>query len=225
LAPAWWFVPAIRLAYLTYPAVHAASRFRQGLPLLAVSATITMTAFALAQHDVLANETWYYIVLQESFNFSLGVVVAGWWLTGRRATLERIAGGPLAFAVACAAFVAGNIANWTPAFRPIASMLYGPGLVIMIVFVAKWLERQKVDRFVDACDPYDLYLVHQPFAFPIALLSKVAFQSYAVFAGWFIFVVVAWIAARILGIVQRPLTRTRSETKRFASPAGILSRR
>lgn len=203
-APAWWFVPAILLAYTTFPFLLAASRIGRGLPLLAVSAVITVAAYMLSDARVLVNESWYYIVLHESFNFSLGIVLGRLWLGEHRPVLERISSNPRAAAVAFAVFVAGNIANWSPSTRPFASMLYGPSLVLMIVFVAKLLEKRPFSRALAGIDSYDLYLVHQPFAFPIAFAAKVLFHGYAVFVGWFVFVLIATLAARVLSVVQRP---------------------
>jgi peptidoglycan/LPS O-acetylase OafA/YrhL len=209
-APAWWFVPAILLAYVLYPCIRTASRFGNGFPLLLVSAAVTVAAYVLADAGVLVNETWYYIVLQELFNFSLGVVIAQAWMGSGRTMLERAIADPRVFALAVAVFAIGNIANWTPAARPIASMLYGPSLVLIVAFVGKRLEQGALGRALVRCDSYDLYLVHQPLAFPIALFSRIAFHAYGVFVGWFVFVAVAVLAAGLLSAVQRvaiPLPR------------------
>jgi hypothetical protein len=204
-APAWWFIPAILLAYVAYPFIWTGSRFRGGIPLLAGTALLTTASYMLSNAGILVNEGWYYIVLHESFNFTLGVVIAGVWLGEGRSALEDLMSDPRAFAVAFLIFVLGNIANWTTSLRPIASMLYGPSLVLMIVFLAKRLETRRFSPALTSVDSYDLYLVHQPFAFPIALAAKVLLHGYAVFIGWFLFVAVASIAARILARVQRPL--------------------
>jgi peptidoglycan/LPS O-acetylase OafA/YrhL len=201
-APAWWFIPAILLAYAVYPFVRSASRVCNGIPLLIATALISAASFAAADAGLLTNETWYYILLQESFNFSLGVVVAGIWLGPRRGVLERALGDPRVLAIACAVFVLGNIANWSSHARPIASMLYGPSLVVVLVFLGTWLARSRHARLLTSVDAYDLYLVHQPFAFPIAIVAKTVLHSYAVFVGWFIFVAVAMAASKVLSIVQ-----------------------
>ncbi len=208
-APAWWFVPAILLAYVAYPFARAWSRIGHGIPLLVGSALLAMAAFALADAGVLVNESWYYIVLQESFNFCLGIVLANAWLGPQREALERATADPRLFALACAVFVAGNLANWTPALRPVASILYGPSLVVMVIFVAKWLEAFPLSRKLTSVDPYDLYLVHQPFAFPLALVAKFLFHDYAVFAGWFVFVGVAALAAKGLSQARQALLAPR----------------
>jgi hypothetical protein len=200
-APAWWFVPAILIGYLTYPAVRAVSRVWNGALLLAISAGITIISYRAVDTGVLFNEIWYYVVLQESFNFSLGVVLANWWLGGKQSTIDRLVGDPRTLAVAFVVFVVGNIANWTPQLRPVASMFYGPSLVVIVAFLGKQLERRPLGRALSAYDSYDLYLVHQPFAYPIALVAKLFFHAYAIFAGWFIFIAVAAGAARLLSFV------------------------
>jgi hypothetical protein len=202
-APAWWFVPAILLAYAAYPFIRTAARFAHGIPLLAGAALVTMAAYAASAALLIANETWYYIVLQELFNFCLGVVIAQVWLGSARASLARVFDDPRALAIAIVLFAAGNVANDITAFRPIASMLYGPSLALIVVFVAQRIAGWRVARTLTGLDPYDLYLVHQPFAFPVAVAAKVLFHGYAVFVGWFVFFGVAALATRALGAVQR----------------------
>jgi hypothetical protein len=203
-APAWWFVPAILLAYVAYPFARSASTYRKGVPLLIGAALLSMAAFVASDAGILVNETWYYIVLHESFNFCLGIVIGGVWLGARRPILERALADWRVVGAAFAVFVLGNIVNWSPGFRPIASMMYGPSLVVLLVFFAKLLERSRIAPAFTSVDPYDLYLVHQPFAFPIALVAGTLFHSYAVFVGWFIFVAVASAAAKVLSVAQRP---------------------
>jgi peptidoglycan/LPS O-acetylase OafA/YrhL len=198
LAPAWWFVPAILLAYAIYPFVTAAAGRAPAATLLA-AAGVTVAAYAAAGAGLLWNETWYYIVLQESFNFTLGIVVATLWLSPKRALLERCLNDPRVFAAAVLAFAIGNVANWSDAFRPVASMLYGPGLTLMLAFLGGRLARAQFAATLTRVDPYDLYLVHQPFAFPLALLAGTVLHQYAVFAGWFVFVAVSVLAANVLG--------------------------
>jgi peptidoglycan/LPS O-acetylase OafA/YrhL len=219
--PAWWFIPAILLAYLTYPLVRGASRIQHGLALLAVSAAITMLGYAGTNAGVLINESWYFIIVHESFNFSLGVVVANAWLGSGRPVLERIIASPVAFFGAFAVFVLGNLCDWTNPTRPIASMLFGPSLALMLVCIGKRLEGWRHAKKILNVDPYDLYLVHQPFAYPIALASKVLFHSYAVFFGWFIFVAVASMAAQVLTVAQRALRAASNRLRvRFNVPSG-----
>jgi peptidoglycan/LPS O-acetylase OafA/YrhL len=215
VAPAWWFVPAILVAYMIYPLLRGASRVKHGLPLLAGAAVVSCAAFEAANLGWLANETWYYIALQELFNFSLGIVLAQVWLRPGRATLERVIANPGLVAAAFVVFVLGNVANWTTAYRPFASMLYGPSLVLMIVYVSKLLERTRAARALTSLDPYDLYLVHQPFAFPIALAAKLAFHSYAVFVGWFAFLAVAAAATKVLTAAQQALFRAIDDPAAF----------
>jgi hypothetical protein len=202
-APAWWFIPAILLAYCFYPVVLSAARRAGGIPLLAVAAMVNTIAYRLSDVGVLQKDTWYFIVLQESFNFSLGVVAGLAWNSPQRIHLERILFAPAAFAIAFVLFAAGNVANWSPEARPIASFLYGPALVVMLAVISKRIERSRLVRITTKVDPYDLYLVHQPFAFPLALAGAFVFRDYTVFAGWFIFLFVAAAAALVFAAAQR----------------------
>jgi hypothetical protein len=206
-APAWWFVPAILLAYAIFPVVHAARNVARGIPLLVVAACVTILAYAASNAGILLNETWYYIVLHELFNFCLGVVVGTIWVGPGRAALERVLDDPFVAFLACGLFVLGNIVDWMPEIRPIASMLYGPSLVVVVVFLARRIAHRKLARALVSVDSYDLYLVHQPFAFPIALVAASLFHAYAVFVGWFVFLGVAVLAAKLLTAVQKPFLR------------------
>jgi hypothetical protein len=208
LAPAWWFVPAILLAYAVFPCAQAALRSRRGIFFLFGSCVLSIVSFAAADAGILSNETWYYIVLQESFDFSLGIFAAGLWLGPKRPSLERILRHPAVFGIAAIAFVAGNVANWSAQLRPIASILYGPSLVVMLVFVATYVARTRVSRAIMSVDPYDLYLVHQPFAFPIALAAGQVLHSYAVFVGWFVFAAIASLSANALTRVREFVVRS-----------------
>jgi peptidoglycan/LPS O-acetylase OafA/YrhL len=206
-APAWWFIPAILLAYVAYPFLRAAAGVVYGIPLLCGTAVVTIFAYVMSDAGVLVNETWYYIVLHELFNFTLGIVLGVAWANGARPRIERLLDDPRAFAIAAALFVLGNLANWTPAVRPIASMLYGPSLVLIVVFLSRRLEDRPGVTTLLKVDSYDLYLVHQPFAFPIALIAKQLFHGYSIFIGWFVFVAVAFVAARLLAFAQKLVLR------------------
>lgn len=218
--PAWWFVPAIALAYLTYPLVWRASRYRHGIPLLLLSGIITIGSYIATDARVFLNEAWYFIVLNESFNFSLGVAAAGAWLGAGRPAIERALESPRALIGALALFVLGNLCNWRTETRPIASMLFGPSLAFALAFLGNRLQAWNHANKLLTVDPYDLYLVHQPFAFPIALVASKIFHGYALFFGWFIFVALASAAAHVLGDVQHALsalpTRLRSRFPIFA---------
>lgn len=207
-APAWWFIPAILLAYALFPLILSASRTIGRIPVLVVSAAVTLVSYQLANGGILVDENWYYIVLQESFNFTLGVVIGQCWLDRRqRRFLERALFSRWSFAVALLVFIAGNVANWFPEGRLFASMLYGVSLLVMISVIAKQLEKSRFADLILRVDAYDLYLVHQPFAFPLALAARILLHGYAVFVGWFVFVGVAVSASLVLSAVQKRLFR------------------
>lgn len=203
-APAWWFVPAILLAYVAYTALLPAVRRFHWLPVLLVSAVVSIVSYRLADTHVLMNESCYYIVLQECFNLTLGIVIGNAWLNAAsRTRIKRVLFDRSIIVPAMLLFLAGNVANWSPATRPIASILFGPALVVTLVAIAKRLERTRVAEVAERTDAYGLYLVHQPFAFPVALVAKSVFHGYAVFLGWFAFVAVAGIATSVLNFGQR----------------------
>jgi peptidoglycan/LPS O-acetylase OafA/YrhL len=223
-APAWWFIPAILLAYVAYPFARSASRAASGVPLLIGSAVLSIATYWLAVHGYLVLESWYEIVLQESFNFCLGIVVANFWVGPHRQAFERAISGPLAFGIAFAAFVAGNVANWTTEFRPVSSILFGPALVVMLIIIAKQLEHMPHADKLSRIDPYDLYLVHQPFAFPVVLVLSHVLHGYTVSIGWIVFVLVASAASMVLTRVQQPFYAVRRSAPASVSAVRVKPR-
>jgi hypothetical protein len=73
---------------------------------------------------------------------------------------------------------------------------------LILVSIAKRVEKWPFARLAARIDPYGLYLVHQPFAFPVALAFSLALRPYAVFVGWFVFVVVASLGALFLSWLE-----------------------
>jgi peptidoglycan/LPS O-acetylase OafA/YrhL len=201
-APAWWFVPAILLAYALFPLFFAAARRMNGVAALGIAAAVTMLSYHLAGNDVLLNQSWYFIVLQQAFNFMLGILAGRAWLDSRGPLLDAFFSNHWTLLWGFSAFTLGNIWNWSPTTRPAASILYGPGLVLILVSIAKRCEKQPFVRLVARIDSYGLYLVHQPLAFPIALAFSLALRPHAVFIGWFVFVVVASLGALLLSWLQ-----------------------
>lgn len=199
-APAWWFVPAILLAYLSYPILIGFVRKNSALSLI-TAGIVSIVSYRLADTGVLYNENWYYIVLQESFNFTLGIAFGHAWTTGGRIAFERAMQRRSMFLIGVGAFLVGNVANWSPFTRPIASMLFGPGLLLILIAIAIRL-KGRTAAVARKLDSYDLYLVHQPFAYPIALGAKLIFHSYAIFFGMFGFYFATAIAAMMLSALQ-----------------------
>lgn len=208
-APAWWFVPAILVAYVIYPVLLSGVRKSAGIVLF-VAAAVTVFSYTLAERQILHDQNWYFIVLQELFNFTFGVVIGSMWLdASKRKKIEGVLFARYAFPVALSVWILGIIANWSASTRPFASMLFGPGLVWTIAPLAKRIENLTATRFALRVDAYDLYLVHEPFAFPVALVLRGVFHSYTLFLGWFVFLGIAVVAARTLAAFERRVLRPR----------------
>lgn len=217
-APAWWFVPAILVAYASYPFLIWIAR-RNEMALFFGSAALSIATYALVERNILIDESWYYIVLQESFNFSLGILAGKAWLTtSRREAIERVLRPWYAFPVGLAMFALGNVANWSSSTRPIASIFFGPGLLLMLVAISMYAQKSALAHVARKIDSYDIYLVHQPFAFPIALAGRFLFNEYAIFVGMFAFYAIAILAAMLLGNVRRRLERRTVHPTRGAVP-------
>ncbi|GAC1305544.1 MAG: hypothetical protein NVS2B3_01500 [Vulcanimicrobiaceae bacterium] len=217
-APAWWFVPAILVAYVAYPAFVALAR-RSERALLAIAAAVTIGSYALADRRVLIDESWYFIALMEAFNLALGIALArAWQMPERREAIESALASPYAFAIGLTLFVDGNLANWSPVTRPIASMLFGPGLLLLLVAISFATRRSRFASLGTTIDSYDLYLVHQPFAYPIALAARFLFHGYAVFLGMVVFYATAIGVSLGFGRVRARLERPRSAYLPVAAP-------
>lgn len=206
-SPSWWFVPAILLAYAVYPTLRFASRILLGIPLLVASAFISASSYVLSDSGVLVNQHWYFIVLNELFNFALGIVLANAWLGSHRGLIERLLLDPRVLLMATFIFVLGNLANWAEMTRPFASMLYGPSLVVMLSFAGARIQNRVRTVQLSVVDPYDLYLVHVPFGFPVALAARALFAGYGVFLGWFMFLAIAVVAAAAVSRAKQVLSR------------------
>ncbi len=201
-APAWWFVPAILLAYLLYPLLNMLTARVGSIPTLLIALSVTLCSYEFGR-GILIDECWYFIVVQECFNFTLGVVAGNLWRSGRNAEISKVLFSSWSLPLGFAMFVAGSVANWSGIFHPIASALFGPGLVIGFAYVAKRFEERRAMRAVLRVDAYDVYLVHQPFAFPIALAGKFLLHGFTVFVGGIVYVGVVIVASLGFAAAQR----------------------
>lgn len=184
-APAWWFIPPLLLAYLAFPWIYRAIDRFGALPVLGVALAVSIAGYLTTDNGLLFEYGWYFIIYHELFNFTLGIVV-GRLLRSEpgRAQFDRAITSTWWPLFGCALFVAGNIANWFPLPHPICSALFTPGFALMLAFVSVRLSRsQAVLALCRAIDPYYLYLLHQPFVLPMALIAA----SLAGVAGYFNF--------------------------------------
>ena len=202
--PAWWFIPAILLAYVTYPLVRRgqSNRARPAAP------RGIGTHHDDGLHLVRRVRIEKRIVVLHRY---AGVVQLQPGRRRRQSLAQRRTVGtrtrdqqPWSL---CRSFC--RVRAWQPlqlerrwapscehAFRAEPGTHAGVG---------GEATRDVAAREQDARDRSLRFVSRAPtFAYPIALAAKMFFGGYAVFVGWFVFLTVASIAARILTLVQRP---------------------
>ncbi len=171
LAPAWWFVPAILVAYLVFPLIWF-SLNKCGAPLtLALALCVSVLTYTAVEHQLLFEFGWYFAAFNEAFNFSLGIVLGKLYATQEGAAwIERQLRSRWVLAAAAGLAIIGNLCNLYLFTYPISSSLFTIGLTICGIWVARWLSKSSFWVWLSSVDSYVLYLVHQPFAFPIVML-------------------------------------------------------
>jgi hypothetical protein len=219
-APAWWFVPAILLGYACFPAMlRCIERFGNRASLL-LALGISAVSYRLVQDDVLLNNAWYYVVLNECFNFVLGIVVGRSLRDGgTRQHLAAFFGSARAAGIGLILFAAGNVLNWFAATYPIASPLFTSGMCLLFAWLAVRLVRHGVvARLAQSVDVYRLYLLHQPLAFPVAVLCAKLLGRFGLAAGLPIYLAIVGAVFAASELLVRRLA-TEWPRRRVASEA------
>ena len=226
-SPAWWFVPAILVAYLCFPLFVTLAEKLGTTALLSISFVITVCAYKLTASGLLVNNAWYFVVLNESFSFSLGVAAGSLWRNPeRRDRLQRSIASPRITALGIALVILGNVSNWFHGAYPFSSPLFTIGLCLLGFQVAVHLARIYRIRELASLDAYILYLLHQPLATPLAVLSVMLLHGKSVILGLPCYLAVCcgltWLVQRLAGGQRTSGPFTRSAVIR---PAGLRSER
>lgn len=198
--PAWWFVPAILIAYLCFPLFTSLMRAFGRRGFLAFAFTLTAASYGLAQHGFLADSAWYFIVTNEAFSFALGIAAASCWKdSARRTQATHLLTSPLTAITAVGLVIAGNLFNGYHALYPYSTAVFTVGLATLGIQVARVLARSDAMRRLASVDAFRLYLVHQPFVAPFAMILKPIFGAATTAAGLPIFLVFVYLLAKLLG--------------------------
>ncbi len=83
LAPAWWFIPAILLAYALFPAYMWLLQRLGSLGFLVLGGAISIISYIASLQGWLPEFSWNFIIFNECFNFFLGIVVGRYMATAR----------------------------------------------------------------------------------------------------------------------------------------------
>ena len=205
LAPAWWFVPAILLAYTMFPLYMRLLNLVRTGAFLAIGALISIATYELLLQEHIQEFGWWFIVSNECFNFFLGIVLGRYLATASgRIRIERTLHSPALIICAVIVFLAGNICNLYAITYPISSLLFTGSLTFVGACFAKWVSKSTSIRNCLRLDPYNLYLVHQPIAFPLMVASESILGPYCILIGFIAYVPTSILVTAIFsGILDR----------------------
>ena len=188
---AWWFVAAIVAAYAAFP-LYFWILTKLGSKVILISTfLVTTLSYGLGTHSILGENAWYHILLFESFNFSLGIVIGRWYHseTGRQ-RIHVILFKPITFLVGILLVIVGNGMNWFTFWYPFSSVFFTSGLILVGANLSKWILKVSFVKRLKDVDFYILYLIHQPFAYITALALSYFLKRYTPFLGMFIYLFV-----------------------------------
>jgi hypothetical protein len=201
LAPAWWFVPAILLAYALFPTYMWLLQRLGTSKFLILGAVISIVSYSASLRGWLPEFSWNFVVLNECFNFFLGIVLGRYMTTPQgRTSIEKWVRSPGLLSAALAVFIVGNICNLYRITYPVSSLLFTASLALCGAFVARIFTDRHGSSFPQV-DPYYLYLIHQPFAFPLIVVSQRLFGSIAVLVGLPLYFCTVLIVTAVFGAV------------------------
>ena len=120
---------------------------------------------------------------------------------GSRAVETWIRSPLLKLPLALAAFIAGNACNLYYNTYPISSLLFTAALAFCGASVANFITRRSLRRSAPRVDPFNLYLLHEPFAFPLIVGSQILFGSFAVAVGLPVYFLIVFLATAVFSKV------------------------
>jgi hypothetical protein len=224
LSPAWWFVPAILAAYLAFDLFSRGLQALQARSFLALTFGISVLA-ALGNHAGILpiKQGWYYILLYEPFLFALGIVCGTLYFNPEtRESFEKTLFSPTALWLGLLMVPLGSALNWLPATHLLlGSSIYTIGLCIVGAHLARKLQTLEIVKPLLRCDPYYLYLMHQPFAYPMALLSRALFGPLAAACGLVIYLPTMLISTLTVGAAERKWFSRQDTGPSRGGPGGV----
>jgi peptidoglycan/LPS O-acetylase OafA/YrhL len=211
-SPAWWFVPAILVAYLAFPFFHLVLRGLGALVAVLLALLTTLVSYALFQAGLLYLNAWYFAVLQEAFSFMLGIVIGRALLDpSQRQRIQHLLGTWTALAAGLALFCIGNIAALFHATYAASSPLYTCGLALILAMPSVRLARSRaVVRQAKRVDAFHVYLLHQPLAFPVAVLAAAVLGGNGIVLAFPIYLLLVLAVALVFGLIWRSLAAVAS---------------
>ncbi len=208
-APAWWFVPTIVVGYLVFPILLAVFRRVSVAIWLCSALIVTVASYGLSQAGVLLENAWYFIPGQELFSFAVGIALGHHLAeSGAEVRLRQRLGSASAMLLNAVLFTLGTVLAWFAPTYAFSSPLYTLGATGILGFAAVRIStRPSVVRLCQMIDPYHLYLLHQPLAFPLAAVAAAAMGAWATSAGILLFLPLCWAVAATFGWLLMQLFR------------------
>jgi len=175
-------VPAILAGYLFFPLFWSALNPFGARRLLLGAFVLSATAYTAVSFNLLIEFSWYFVIFNEAFNFCLGIVLGRLFSRNGGAELfERLLGSRRMLIAGLLLAFAGNVINLYDFGYPFSSSIFTLGLAICGAQLSRRLSNVKAAIRLSHFDSYLIYLVHQPFAFPMAVvLAKIVGQLTAV---------------------------------------------
>lgn len=171
LSPAWWFVPAILVGYLVFPLIWMAFRHYSPGLVLAVALAVSLGSYTAILHGHALEWGWYFVAFNEAFNFCLGILLGRLYTTASgKERIEAHLRSTRTLLLGIALLLAGNLCNLYQLTYPVSSSVFTLGLAICGGQLAVRLQSSPLVAKLLSIDPYILYLLHQSFAFPVAVL-------------------------------------------------------
>jgi hypothetical protein len=212
-SPAWWFIPAIIVAYLSFPLFLSITRKMSPLLLLPIAAGVSICAYILCQKGVLLDNAWYFIVLNECFAFVAGIIIGTALKTPSfLATFERRMASLPAVFLSAVLFCAGNVCNWYHVSFPEASLLFTTGCTLLSCWLAIRLQSFALIRKICEPDAYYLYLCHQPLAFPLALIASRSHLQFMPCLAGVVYIAIATVVASALARLAGMMPQRRRQS-------------
>ncbi|CAN1212340.1 Acyltransferase 3 domain-containing protein [Tumidithrix helvetica PCC 7403] len=198
-SPAWWFIPAIIVAYLFFPFFFWILAKFGSKALLGFTFLVSTVSYWLSAKGVPVEENaLYHVILFESFNFTLGMVLGRWFSQpAKRAKLEALVSKPIAIAVGVLLVLAGNLMNWFEPLYPLSSIFFTSGLVIVGINISNLFLGIPIVSKLKKIDSYMFYLIHQLLAYIIALVLSYILRAYTTSLGILIYFAAVLLATSI----------------------------
>ncbi|PZO38328.1 MAG: hypothetical protein DCF19_16755 [Pseudanabaena frigida] len=198
ISSAWWFILPLLVAYIAFPIYFKVLTKYGGKILLATTFLISASTYLLAPNISLSENRWHYIILFESFNFTLGIFLGHYYtITQDKERLQNLLFHPITTFVGVVLVLVGNLMNWFTITYPFSSLFFTFGLFIVGAKLSRYLLAVPVIQKLKNVDSYTFYLIHQLIAYLFALVLNYVLRGYTPFFGGILYILTVILATSI----------------------------